>query len=88
LVQINLKFSLMEQSEMVVINLVGQGNTKCPMCGSKVIRNFRPFCSRRCANSDLSKWLNGSYKVPLNKLEDDDLEELETLEQKELNSSE
>ena len=73
---------------MVVINFSGQNNCKCPICGTKPIHKFRPFCSRRCADLDLSKWLNGNYSVPLNKLDEDDIEELETLRQKELNSSE
>ncbi len=73
---------------MVVINLSGKSNSKCPICGSKAIHKFRPFCSRRCGDLDLSKWLNGSYSVPLSKLDEDDIEELETLRQKELNCSE
>jgi len=83
-----LKFSLTEQNEMVVINLTTQGNSKCPMCGSKVIQKFRPFCSPRCGDLDLSKWLNGGYSVPLSKLDEDDLEELETLRKNELKSCE
>ncbi|GAB4226447.1 MAG: hypothetical protein Kow0032_04060 [Methyloligellaceae bacterium] len=36
----------------------------CPMCGKKTEREFRPFCSRRCADLDLARWLNGSYAIP------------------------
>lgn len=25
---------------------------------------FRPFCSGRCKDVDLAKWLNGSYAAP------------------------
>ena len=25
---------------------------------------YRPFCSRKCADIDLSRWLEGRYVVP------------------------
>jgi endogenous inhibitor of DNA gyrase (YacG/DUF329 family) len=25
---------------------------------------YRPFCSRRCADVDLAHWLSGSYAIP------------------------
>ncbi|AAV97581.1 DNA gyrase inhibitor YacG (plasmid) [Ruegeria pomeroyi DSS-3] len=36
----------------------------CPICGSKTAPSYRPFCSKRCADLDLAKWLNGSYAIP------------------------
>ena len=37
----------------------------CPMCEKKhSVPNFRPFCSQRCADLDLSKWLSDSYAIP------------------------
>ena len=42
----------------------------CPMCGERPVPEFRPFCSRRCADLDLAKWLNGSYAVPSQDPED------------------
>ncbi|MGB3554074.1 MAG: DNA gyrase inhibitor YacG [Jannaschia sp.] len=36
----------------------------CPMCEKPTDAAYRPFCSRRCADVDLGKWLNGSYAVP------------------------
>ena len=42
----------------------------CPMCGNPVARPYRPFCSRRCADRDLAKWLDGSYAAPSNDPED------------------
>ena len=38
-------------------------------------RRFRPFCSRRCADIDLSRWLNGAYAIPSS--EDDETREWE-----------
>jgi uncharacterized protein len=35
-------------------------------------RSFRPFCSRRCANVDLNRWLSGVYAVPVREEEDED----------------
>ena len=42
----------------------------CPICGrptdpaNPVEAKYRPFCSRRCADVDLGRWLTGSYVVP------------------------
>ena len=35
----------------------------CSICGRPMIREFRPFCSRRCSDVDLSRWLTGSYAI-------------------------
>ena len=37
----------------------------CPICKKQVARTFRPFCSKRCADVDLSRWLNGHYAIPV-----------------------
>jgi len=37
----------------------------CPICGKPVEQRFRPFCSRRCADVDLNRWLSGVYAVPV-----------------------
>jgi endogenous inhibitor of DNA gyrase (YacG/DUF329 family) len=37
---------------------------KCPICGRPAEPDFRPFCSRRCADIDLQRWLTGRYAVP------------------------
>lgn len=36
----------------------------CPICQKPAIPEYRPFCSRRCADIDLARWLNGSYAIP------------------------
>lgn len=36
----------------------------CPICDGEATASHRPFCSKRCADVDLGKWLNGSYSVP------------------------
>jgi endogenous inhibitor of DNA gyrase (YacG/DUF329 family) len=37
--------------------------TPCPVCGKPALRAHRPFCSARCRNIDLSRWLHGVYRV-------------------------
>lgn len=36
----------------------------CPICGKPTERAMRPFCSRRCADVDLGRWLTGGYAIP------------------------
>ncbi len=36
----------------------------CPLCAKPVAQAYRPFCSRRCADVDLQRWLSGAYVVP------------------------
>jgi len=36
----------------------------CPTCGKPAAARYRPFCSKRCADVDLSRWLGGGYVVP------------------------
>jgi hypothetical protein len=44
----------------------------CPICGKPTADKFRPFCSRRCADVDLNRWLSGVYAVPVKEEEDED----------------
>lgn len=37
----------------------------CPICKKKeVVETSRPFCSKRCADVDLGRWLKGGYAIP------------------------
>ncbi|MEN8894777.1 MAG: DNA gyrase inhibitor YacG [Yoonia sp.] len=36
----------------------------CPICDRPVDPKVKPFCSKRCADVDLAKWLSGSYAIP------------------------
>ena len=42
----------------------------CPICEKEATPAYRPFCSRRCADVDLARWLNGSYAVPAEEADD------------------
>lgn len=36
----------------------------CPICGKDTAQPWRPFCSKRCADIDLGRWLTGRYVIP------------------------
>ena len=36
----------------------------CPECGRPSARETYPFCSTRCKNVDLNRWLSGAYVLP------------------------
>lgn len=48
----------------------------CPICKKLAVERFRPFCSKRCADVDLNRWLTGSYAIPAEE-EDEGLPETE-----------
>jgi hypothetical protein len=43
----------------------------CPVCKKAPVAAYRPFCSRRCADVDLGRWLTGSYRVETDETRDD-----------------
>jgi endogenous inhibitor of DNA gyrase (YacG/DUF329 family) len=53
---------------------------KCPICGRATVSDYRPFCSRRCADVDLSRWLQGAYAIPARPDDDEDGESTEPTE--------
>ena len=36
----------------------------CPVCRKPAVETFRPFCSKRCQQIDLGRWLGGKYALP------------------------
>jgi uncharacterized protein len=44
----------------------------CPICKKMSVQKFHPFCSNRCAQVDLSRWLGGKYAVPAEDQSDND----------------
>jgi uncharacterized protein len=51
----------------------GGGETpRCPICGKPRHPDYRPFCSKRCADVDLGRWLKGSYAIPATGEDDED----------------
>jgi len=46
----------------------------CPICGKPASDATRPFCSPRCRDVDLHRWLSGNYVVPGSENDEDDVE--------------
>jgi len=44
----------------------------CPICGKPAFEASRPFCSERCRNVDLNRWLSNSYAIPAARDDDED----------------
>lgn len=36
----------------------------CPICGKPALVRYKPFCSKRCADVDLNRWMSGVYAIP------------------------
>lgn len=51
----------------------------CPICANETEQKYRPFCSRRCADIDLAKWMSGTYAIP-SETEEDAAEAIDALE--------
>jgi uncharacterized protein len=46
-------------------NAVKGKQAACSICGKPQLARFKPFCSKRCADVDLNRWLTGSYAIPV-----------------------
>ena len=46
-------------------------SSPCPQCGADAVKPHSPFCSRRCAQIDLGRWLNEDYRIPAHEAMDD-----------------
>jgi len=44
----------------------------CPICRRPTTPEYRPFCSRRCSDVDLQRWLVGSYAIPAEATEEEE----------------
>ena len=36
---------------------------RCPTCGKPADTKYKPFCSKRCADIDLGRWLKEGYRI-------------------------
>jgi uncharacterized protein len=50
----------------------GGGGKPCPICGKPSTEASKPFCSERCRDVDLNRWLSNSYAIPGRKDEDEE----------------
>ncbi len=46
----------------------------CPICEKNSIQKYHPFCSNRCANVDLNRWLSGAYVIAGDDKQDENIE--------------
>ncbi|MBR0642007.1 DNA gyrase inhibitor YacG [Plastoroseomonas hellenica] len=54
--------------------MANEPRPRCPICGKPPQPQTRPFCSPRCAQIDLGRWLSGGYAVPAEPARDEDEE--------------
>lgn len=50
----------------------GRAGPRCPVCKAPAAPRHMPFCSKRCADVDLHRWLAGVYRVPTNETPEDE----------------
>jgi endogenous inhibitor of DNA gyrase (YacG/DUF329 family) len=48
----------------------------CAICGKPAVEAYKPFCSKRCANVDLNRWLGGHYAIEGRPLDEDEAQGL------------
>ncbi|HTW52950.1 MAG TPA: DNA gyrase inhibitor YacG [Stellaceae bacterium] len=53
-------------------SLLSPHGPPCPICGKPAMAGHRPFCSKRCRNIDLGRWLRGVYRVETEEGPEDD----------------
>ena len=49
------------------MNIANDNTSKaapCPICRKAPTETYKPFCSKRCADVDLARWLGGTYAIP------------------------
>ena len=44
----------------------------CPICSKPAVEESKPFCSERCRDVDLNRWLSNSYAIPGKPTDDED----------------
>ena len=56
----------------------------CPICKKDAVAKYRPFCSLRCADIDLGRWMTGKYSLDSHDEEDEHelLEQIDRSKQK------
>jgi endogenous inhibitor of DNA gyrase (YacG/DUF329 family) len=50
--------------KMPPLNQQPKKSRSCVNCDRPALPEYKPFCSRRCADVDLGRWLNESYTIP------------------------
>ncbi len=53
-----------DTGKVVPLPRAGRRSRACPVCRAPAVHRYRPFCSKRCADIDLGRWLKGGYAIP------------------------
>lgn len=53
-----------EDDRIVPLRRKRKTASRCPVCGAPAAAAHKPFCSTRCAEVDLGRWLKGTYRIP------------------------
>ena len=56
----------MGEKERASATVVPLRRRSCSHCGKPVVARWRPFCSKRCGDLDLGRWLSETYRIPTN----------------------
>ncbi|MGO8739269.1 DNA gyrase inhibitor YacG [Rhodoblastus sp.] len=48
----------------------------CPICGKPAKAAYEPFCSKRCADVDLHRWMNDAYAIAGEPVDEESLSSL------------
>ena len=51
--------------------MTGARAAPCPICRRPAVPDYAPFCSQRCADVDLGRWINERYAIPVEEDEDE-----------------
>jgi endogenous inhibitor of DNA gyrase (YacG/DUF329 family) len=57
-----------------VTRLADHKPARCPICGKPPELAYKPFCSRRCTDVDLHRWLADGYTIPTEEVPEDEPE--------------
>jgi uncharacterized protein len=60
----------MARSTLPSANDNAELSRKCPICNQASQLSYKPFCSKRCADVDLNRWLKGSYAIPVTEVQE------------------
>jgi endogenous inhibitor of DNA gyrase (YacG/DUF329 family) len=68
---------LRREPDIAAMSTASPRQRTCPICGKPTAEKTRPFCSPRCRDVDLHRWLSGRYAVPAVEEDDVEAEEIE-----------
>lgn len=68
----NRPYVMSDDDRVVFLTPKGKAARRCPICGRPTAPSRRPFCSRRCADVDLGRWLKDSYRIPTDEVPGED----------------